>query len=299
MLPSPLSPDYQFLLPIMPTPTSLLQHFELSVTKLKPMLKKGPPVVAKKTETGLTLCESLCSQVCETNHLHTIQVQQAVANATANFAVVDSGADTCLLGEEFHIIHHNTMRTVEVLGFNNDRGKETGKHLGSGICAIDLPSKETILLQVNEGVVMQTGKTLLSVNQVRHFGHVVDDCPRKYGGKQAITTTQGHVLPLSYCGALCRIALRKPTRKELASIVPQELTDPMEWKPMLEYDSDASIDHSLANVNQLSPVHTGEGVLLLKLKMLKISTKITLPSQKTRLVVSVARKHNKKSTKSS
>ena len=153
-----------------------------------------------------------------------------MANATANFAVVDSGADTCLLGEEFHILHQDTMHTVEVLGFNDECRKETGKNLVSGVCAIDLPSNETILLQVNEGVVMQTGKTLLSFHQVCHFGHVVDDCPCKYGGKQAITTTQGHVLPLSYCRALCRIALRKPTKKELASYVPEELTNPMEWK---------------------------------------------------------------------
>ena len=114
--------------------------------------KQPTPVSAKKAETGPTLREILCSQIQETNHLCTIQVQQAVATATANFAVVDSGADTCLLGEEFHIIHQDTMRTVEVLGFNDERGKETGKHLGSGICAMDLPSNETILLQVNEGV---------------------------------------------------------------------------------------------------------------------------------------------------
>ena len=125
------------------------------------------------------------------------------------------------------------MRMVEVLGFNDERRKETGKNLGSGICAIDLPSNETILLQVNEGVVMQTGKTLLSVNQIRHFGHIVDDCPKCYGRKQSIATTQGHILPLSYCRALCRIALRKPTKKELTSYIPEELTNPMEWKPTL------------------------------------------------------------------
>ena len=65
---------------------------------------------------------------------------------------------------------------------------------------------------------------------------------------------QGHVLLLSYCRALCRIALRKTTKKELASYVPEELTNPMEWKPTLEYDSDTPLDHNLASVNTLSPV---------------------------------------------
>ena len=151
------------------------------------------------------------------------------------------------------------MRTVEVLGFNDECGKETGKNLGSGICALDLPSNETILLQVNEGVIMNTGKTLLSVNQVCHFGHIIDDCPKRYGGTQAITTTQGRVLPLSYRRALCRIAMRKPTKKELASYGPKELTNPMEWNPTLEYDSDTTLDHHLASANTLLPVPIGEG----------------------------------------
>ena len=100
-----------------------------------------------------------------------------MAHATSQFAIVDSGADTCLLGDKFHIIHQDTMQTVEVLGFNNERGKEVGKYIGAGICAVDLPSNSTLLLQVNEGVIMNTGKTLLSVNQIWHHSHSVDDSP--------------------------------------------------------------------------------------------------------------------------
>lgn len=196
--------------------------------------KSTTPVSAKKHETGPSLCWILCSQVWETNHLCTMQVQQAVATATANFAVVDSGADTCLLGEEFHIIHQDTIRMVEVLGFNDEHGKETGKNLGSAIYALDLPSNEIILLQVNEGVVMQTGKTLLSINQVCHFDHVVDDCPCCYRGKQAIIITYGQILLLSYHRALCRIALQKPTKKELESYIPEELTNP--WSGSLHWN---------------------------------------------------------------
>ena len=96
-------------------------------------------------------------------------------------------------------------------------------------------------------------------NVLSHFGHAVDDCPRCYGGTQAITTTHGRTLPLSYCSALCRITLRKPTKKELDSYIPKELTNPMPWNPTLEYDSDPSLDHNLASVNMLLPIPTGEG----------------------------------------
>ena len=143
---------------------------------------------------------------------------------------------------------------------------------------------------------MHTGKRLLSVNQVCYFGHHVDDCPKHYVGTQAITTTQGCVLPLSYCRALCRIAIRKPTKKELASYVPEELTNPMEWNPTLEYDSDTPLEHHLASANTLLPVPTGEGVQFLKLLIKKITIPIqSTPSHQARHADSVAKKQCKHS----
>ena len=81
---------------------------------------------------------------------------------------------------------------------------------------------------------MNTGKTLLSVNQIRHHGHSVDDCPLRYGGQQQILTHQGHVIPLTYQGVLCRIPICHPTLQELESLIPEEITDPMPWTPDIE-----------------------------------------------------------------
>ena len=109
------------------------------------------------------------------------------------------------------------------------------------------------------------------------------------------------MLPLSYCRALCRIAFRKPTKKELASYVPEELTNPMEWKPTLEYDSDTLLENNLASFNTLLPVPTGEGVLLLKTKKKhkKNKKKPLFPSQKARHNNFVARKQPTRLHKSS
>ena len=43
---------------------------------------------------------------------------------------------------------------------------------------------------------------------------------------------------------------------------------------MLEYDSDASLDPSLATVNTLLPVHTGEGVVGYVLQLISTTKKM-------------------------
>ena len=72
------------------------------------------------------------------NATRAVVIHNACTLDAEGFAVVDSGADTCLLGAEFYIENQDTMRTVEVLGFNDEHGKESGLHIGSGICAVDV-----------------------------------------------------------------------------------------------------------------------------------------------------------------
>ena len=80
------------------------------------------------------------------NATHAMIVCNARTLGVEGFAVIDSGADTCLLGSEFHIEAQDTMHTVEVLGFNNKRGKESELHIGSGICAVDIMGGDPVLL---------------------------------------------------------------------------------------------------------------------------------------------------------
>jgi hypothetical protein len=41
------------------------------------------------------------------------------------------------------------------------------------------------------------GKTIHSVSKLRHFGTIVDDTPRHFGGKQHLETLDGKSIPLS------------------------------------------------------------------------------------------------------
>ena len=145
-------------------------------------------------------------------HTKSFQIEENV------YTIIDSGADTSLMGTDFHIVEQDTMRTVEVHGFNDNRGAERGLHIGSGICAVEKDSGTVLLLQVNEGVIMKNGKSLLSSNQLRAYQNEVHDVPRRYGGKQCIILSNGEVLPLNYTRGLCTIKTRLPTEWELKNL---------------------------------------------------------------------------------
>lgn len=159
--------------------------------------------------------------------------------------MVDSGADTCLLGSEFHIENQDTMHTVEVLGFNDKCGKESGLHIGTRICAVDIMGGNSVLLQVNEGVVMHTGKSLLLCNQLRSFGTQVHDTPIIYGRLQCLILHDGTCLPLNYQGALTNLVICKPTSDKLATIEPMNVTSPVPWDPHQPYSLDNELQDSV------------------------------------------------------
>jgi hypothetical protein len=60
-----------------------------------------------------------------------------------------------------------------------------------------------------------TGKTIHSVSQLRHFGTIVDDTPRQFGGKQRLETLDGYIIPLSIRSGLPYMDMSPPTQQEL------------------------------------------------------------------------------------
>ncbi len=89
------------------------------------------------------------------------------------------------------------------------------------------------------------------------------DVPRKYKGKQCITTFDGTDIPLLYQSALFVLPARLPTQYELDTLTPIELTSPTPWQPhMTEVDDDE--EHDLTNMTNLVtfPVVDGGPALL-------------------------------------
>ena len=63
-----------------------------------------------------------------------------------SLGLVDSGADTCMLGPEFFIESQSTTRKVNIEGFQGSTNLLRDMPIGVGITAVDIPDEPTILL---------------------------------------------------------------------------------------------------------------------------------------------------------
>lgn len=147
-------------------------------------------------------------------------------------ALVDSGADTSLLGPEFYIESQSTDQLIDMQGFSGAASKVKNLPFGVGLAVVDLPDG-IVMIRVNKGIVVPF-QSILSANQLRHFNTTVDDCPRKYGGTQQITINGGPSLHLQYIGGLSYLPLRQPTQEELTTLPVHDITSPMPWDPKTE-----------------------------------------------------------------
>ena len=156
---------------------------------------------------------SINSIMTSIRHMNPVMCNSSIQEVKS-LALIDSGADTCMLSEDdFYIEAQYDHRRVTIEGFSGISSAVRNLRIGKGITAVDIENK-TILLRINEGVITPY-KTIISTNQVRNFGHKVDDVPIKYKGTQSIKLTEDHILPLEYKQALVWLHIRKPTRKEL------------------------------------------------------------------------------------
>ena len=87
--------------------------------------------------------------------------------------ITDSGANQSILGSNWFVIEE-TARTTSVEGWAPRLSRDNMKII-NGITKTSLPSGETILIWVNEGVYLGKGDSLLSSNQVGHHGIHIDD----------------------------------------------------------------------------------------------------------------------------
>lgn len=78
--------------------------------------------------------------------------------------LVDSGADTSLIGPEFYIETQYDNRRVNIEGFGGPSHSIRNMMIGNGVTAVDLHDR-TVLLRVNEAVI-SAHKTVISTNQV-------------------------------------------------------------------------------------------------------------------------------------
>jgi len=133
----------------------------------------------------------------------------------ADYAIIDSGCDTCGLGGSSWVIDTMTDRKVQISGYDVSLSMKEVK-IGSGITAVDVPSGETYLLRIHEATILgDECHSLLSVTQLRESGTEVDEKSRRHGGG-GFLSVDGIILPLVMKEGMMTLRIRKPTEDELS-----------------------------------------------------------------------------------
>ena len=91
-------------------------------------------------------------------------------------AVIDGGADTCVLGQGWRFISLQTGRKATLCGFDPSHTSSTGHFIGS-LCTVmcDNQGKDILAIIHNGFINTWSPITLLSANQMRYNHLIVDD----------------------------------------------------------------------------------------------------------------------------
>jgi hypothetical protein len=143
-----------------------------------------------------------------------------------HISILDGGADTCVLGKGWEVSSIHNSRRENVVGFDHETAIKRNLPIVSAITDIDLPSGESILLLIHEGIYNQTAAhSLLSEFQLREFGINIDSICQRHGGTQQMTIKgdsdrDSHVLtiPLDLAGCMVHYKHKLPTAEDIASL---------------------------------------------------------------------------------
>ena len=109
---------------------------------------------------------------------------RSILNSTASTnkegtIIVDGGCDTTVCGQGWKVISQDPIRKANLVG-NSEDILDYGVPIGTAVTATELPMGKTILLRVNEAALLtRNAKSLLSCQQVRDYGVLVNDVPQK------------------------------------------------------------------------------------------------------------------------
>jgi hypothetical protein len=105
-----------------------------------------------------------------------------------HISILADGADTCVLGKDWEVLSIHNSRRANVVRFDHETAIKRNLPIVSAITAIDLPSGESILLVIHEGIYNEiAAHSLLSGFQLREFGINIDSICHRHGGTQQMT----------------------------------------------------------------------------------------------------------------
>eukprot|EP00536_Pseudo-nitzschia_multiseries_P005269 jgi/Psemu1/12096/gm1.12096_g len=149
--------------------------------------------------------------------------------STPGYAMVDRGANGCIIGNDACLISKDIPpRYVNVTGINNHQIQ----NIPIATCgAYSVSNRGPVIVIFHECAYTGQHPSILSSAQMEAYFSQVDDTSIKAGGTQVITTTDGHVFPLSIRHGLPYLAMRKYTSEEYAQLPHVVMTSDKHWNP--------------------------------------------------------------------
>ena len=166
-------------------------------------------------------------------------------------AELDSHADTCAVSEDITLPIHDYSTPVRVHGYTGDIGHQTARTVNA-VMSCDVPKNgQTFMLIVQQALLIPKLKQLLlSPNQMRDHGLRVNDEPKFTLGKpqdhhhtitfhdQKRDDGTPFRIPLALDGVISYFPIRKPTREEWETSLPEThitiTADSPEWIPLTD-----------------------------------------------------------------
>lgn len=166
---------------------------------------------------GRTYVLSFCTR--------TISINKSVTIPTGS--LIDGGANGGLSGSDVTVISE-TLLTADITGIGDSKLQQIPLCTVAGL----IQSQHGPIIGIfHQYAHYGSGKTIHSVSQLRHFGTIVDDAPRKFGGKQRIATIDGYIIPLSIRDGLPYMDMLPPTQAEIDCYPHVFFTSDTEWNP--------------------------------------------------------------------
>ena len=167
--------------------------------------------------------------------------------------VIDSGADTCVMGRHAHVIEFIEGKAVSANAWNG--AETTNLRIANIALAYDTPNGETIILIFNQSIYAgaQMEDSLLNPIQCLFNDVKVDARPKLFYPEEPSAQTiqmDDTIIALEYNGPLPYFNVRRPTQEEFQSCRHFNMTSKDEWNP---YELSCNISKVGGDVHDISP----------------------------------------------
>jgi hypothetical protein len=217
------------------------------------------PLTVPPASDGLVQIDGNYYRRCNmANVSYTLSTHNSTPSSSS---LMDGGANGGMTGSDVRIISTSDFHKANVSGIGNSTILNLPLVTAAGLVQTH---RGPVIIIMHQYANYGKGHTIHSATQLRSFGALVHEAPRRHGGLQRVITPCGYHIPLSYRAGLPYLDMSVPSDSEYNSLPHVLLTGDTPWDPSSMDDefspSDLALDapHDLRTLD-LDPRTTDLG----------------------------------------